>query len=155
MKNKSVIFVLIVVFLILSCGGGGSGNDADAEWVGARNFSFNTIIDASTLTQEDSFRLYESFSVPRDEAYVIQSNSDLDAFNQTLTTNEQLSLSDTDTHTYFFIRDPGCPDYFAYSTHSYSHNLLIIALDHFHQPNVGCTAEMQELIIVFKADKSF
>lgn len=51
-------------------------------------------------------------------------------------------------------RDPGCPDYFDYSHHSYSNNQLTITLDHFNEPDIVCPAVYVELFLVFKARKS-
>jgi hypothetical protein len=90
------------------------------------------------------------------DAYAIESNEVLVVFNQTHTSDpdEYISLTDLDTYTYFFIRDPGCPDYFEYSKHSYNNNVLTITLDHFHEPDVVCPAVINELYLVFKARKS-
>jgi len=157
MRTKTIYFMIIFVFLITACGGG-SDYVVHDEFVRARYFTFNTAIDPTTLTQEDSFRLYSIVIdfLPKPEAYAIESNEDLDVFNQTHTrdADEYISLTDLDTYTYFFIRDPGCPDYFDYSQHIYSNNLLTIRLDHFHEPNVVCPAVINELYLVFKARKS-
>ena len=153
-RTKTNYCMMIIILLIAACGGGGGDNDTSAEFLGSTDFVFNTIIDSTTLIQEDSFTIRESFFVPRNEAYVIQSDGDLDTFNQTLTANEQISLADLDTYTYFFLTDPGCPDFFDYSNHSYNSDMLTITLDHFHQPNVGCADVLEELFVVFKAIKT-
>ena len=157
MITKSIYFMIIFVFLITACGGG-SDNVVYDEFVRSRNFTFNTTIDPTTLTQEDSFRLYSIITeiVPMPEAYAIESNEDLVVFNTTHTSDadEYISLNDLDIYTYLFIRDPGCPDYFEYSKHIYSNNVLTITLDHFHEPNVVCLAVINELYLVFKARKS-
>jgi hypothetical protein len=128
------------------------------EFVDSIDFIFDTSIDPTTLTHEDSFRLSSPIIeiAPEHEAYAIESDVDLDLFNHTQTSNpdEYISLSDLDTYTYFFIRDPGCPDYFVYSHHSYSDNLLTITIHHFHQPDVLCPAVTEALYLVFKANKS-
>jgi serpin B len=157
MKTKGNFFFIIFIFLITCCNSGDGNNVVNDEFVGSRDFTFNTDIDPTTLTQEDSFRLYSyvpSFA-PMPEAYAIESNEDLVVFNQTHTSDEDeyVSLDNLDTYTYFFIRDPGCPDYFDYSDHSYSNNVLTITLDRFHEPNVECPAEYVELYLVFKARK--
>jgi hypothetical protein len=157
MRTKPIYFMIIFAFLITACGGG-DDNVVYDEFVVTRYFAFNTAIDPATLTQEDSFRLYSIIIeiVPMPEAYAIETNEELDVFNGTHTSDadEYISLTDLDTYTYFFIRDPGCPDYFEYSKHSYSNNVLTIALDHFHEPNVVCPAVINELYLVFKARKS-
>jgi serpin B len=157
MRTKTIYFLIIVVFLITACGGGDGNNVVNDVFVGSRDFVFDTAIDPTTLTQEPSFRLYSyvpSFA-PMPESYAIESNEDLVVFNQTHTSDpdEYVSLNDLDTYTYFFIRDPGCPDYFDYSDHSYSNNVLTITLDHFHEPNVECPAVIGQLYLVFKAKK--
>ena len=158
MRIKTIYFMIIVVFLITSCNSGDGNNVVYDEFVGSRDFVFDTAIDPTTLTQEDSFRLYSLIIeyAPDPGAYAIESNEDLDVFNQTHTSDpdEYISLNDLDTYTYFFIRDPGCPDYFVYSNHSYNNNMLTITLDHFHKPNVVCPAVIEELYLVFKAKKS-
>jgi hypothetical protein len=129
------------------------GNNFALAYV--QNFVFNTSIDPTSLAQEDNFRIYKTFIAPREESYAIESDVDLDAFNHTLDVNEQVFFTDLNTSTYFLIRDPGCPDYFYYSHHIYSNNVLTINLDHFHEPNVVCPAVIEELYIVFKANKNF
>ena len=54
----------------------------------------------------------------------------------------------------FFIRDPGCPDYFDYADHSYSNNILTITLDEFHQKDAACPAAIYQVYLVFKAEKN-
>jgi hypothetical protein len=157
MRTKAIYSMIIFVFLITSCGGG-DDNVVYDEFRASRDFTFNTAIDPATLTQEDSFRLYSIifYVAPELEAYVIENDEDLVFFNHTQTseTDEYISLTDLDTYTYFFIRDPGCPDYFEYSKHSYSNNVLTITLDHFHEPDVVCPAAINKLYLVFKARKS-
>jgi hypothetical protein len=140
--------------VIAGCGGG-SGCDVDSELLGSRDFIFGTTIDPTTLTQEDSIRLYESIFTTRDEAYAIENQGDLDTFNQTLTESEQVLLDDLDTYTYFFIRSPGCPDYFEYATHNYNYviDMLTITVDHIHFSGVSCKKSIEELFLVFKANK--
>lgn len=154
MRAKPIYFMIIVIFLITACSSGDNNNAVNDEFVGSRDFTFNTAIDSTILTQEDSFRIYETSIAPRDEAYAIENDANLDAFNQTLAADEQISLTDLDTYTYYVIRDPGCPDYFDYSNHSYNNNLLTITLDHFHVPNVVCLSIIEELYLVFKAKKN-
>ena len=158
MRTRLIYLMMTVVLFITACNGSDSYYYVDDEFVDSRDFTFDISIDSTTLTQEDSFRLYSLVTeiAPQPEAYAIESNEDLDVFNGTHTSDpdEYISLNDLDTHTYFFIRDPGCPDYFDYSHHNYSNNLLTITLDHFHEPNVVCPAVIQELYLVFKAMKS-
>lgn len=158
MRTKPIYLMIIVVLILTACNGSDSHYYDDVEFVDSRDFTFDTSIDPTTLTQEDSFRLYSLITefAPEPEAYAIESDVDLDVFNGTHTSDpdEYVYLNDLDTYTYFFIRDPGCPDYFDYSHHNYSDNLLTITLDHFHEPNVVCPAVIQELYLVFKANKS-
>ncbi len=153
MKTKAIYFFIIFLLLsVFSC------SDSDVvydEFLGSRNFTFNTVIVPTTLTQEDSFRINNTLIGQRAETYVIENDIDLDAFNQTLDINDKVSLNDLDVYTYFFIRDPDCPEYYDYSDHSYSNNVLTITFDHFHDPpGTVCPAEITELYLVFKAKKS-
>jgi hypothetical protein len=158
MRTKAIYLMIIVVFVSTVCGCGDNDNVIYDEYVRSRDFTFYTAIDPATLTQEDSFRLYSIINevAPMPEAYAIESNEVLVVFNQTHTREpgEYISLADLDAYTYFFIRDPGCPDYFEYSKHSYSNNVLTITLDYFHEPDVVCPAVISELYLVFKAKKS-
>ena len=156
---KTIIYIFLsFAFFITACtcNGDNDNNNAD-EFIESRDFVFDTAIDPASLTQKESFRLYsivESF-LPMPEEYLIENNDDLLFFNGTHTSdlNEYVSLSDLDTYTYFFIRDPGCPDYFDYSDHSYDNNLLAITLDHLHESDVEFPAVSSDLYIVFKAEK--
>ena len=153
MKAKTIYFVMI--FLILTVSGCSDSDGESDQFLGSKDFTFNTTIDPTTLTQEDSFRITNTLIAQRDETYAIESEIDLDAFNQTLDTNDQISLNDLDGYTYFFIRDPDCPEYFDYSEHSYSNNVLTITIDHFREPpDIACPAWITELYLVFKAEKS-
>ena len=159
MKNKTIYFVIIFSLLtVFSCSDSDDANDANDEFLGYRDFIFNTTIDPTTLTQEDSFTIYspviEIIAAP--ESYTIVNNEELDVFNGTHTSdsNEYISLFDLDTYTYFFIRAPVCPDYFEYSHHNYSNNQLTITLDHFHEAGIVCSAEYVELYLVFRAKKT-
>ena len=155
MKTKTIY--LIIIFSLLTVFSCSDSDDANDEFLGSRDFTFNTTIDPNTLTQEDSFTVYSPVIefAPDPESYTIENNEDLDVFNGTHISdpNEYISLFDLDTYTYFFIRDPGCPDYFDDSHHKYSNNQLTITLDHFHEPNIVCPAEYVELYLVFKARK--
>ncbi len=154
--NKKAIYLIIIAFLTAGCGsGGGADNDETDRLIGSRNFVFNAAIDPATLTQEDSFRIMNTLIAKRDETYAIEDEIDLDAFNQTLNANDQVSLNDLDVYTYFFIRDPDCPEYFDYSDHSYNNSVLTITLDHFHNPpDTACPAWISDLYLVFKAHKN-
>ena len=159
-RTFNVIFTMIIssaLLLAIGCGDGDNVVYYD-EYVHSRDFTFYTAIDPTTLTQEDSFHLYSIITeiAPMPEAYAIESNEDLVVFNQTHTrdVDEYISLTDLDTYTYFFIKDPGCPDYFEYSKHSYSNNVLTITFDHLHEPDIVCPAWIDELYLVFKARKS-
>ncbi len=154
MKTKTIYSIIILLFFAL-CGCSDS-DDANDEFLGSRDFTFNTVIDPATIIQEDSFIIYDTEIAARDEAYIIESELDLDTFNQTLNANEQASLDDLDIYTYFFIRGPDCPEYFDYSDHSYSNNELTIILDHFREPpDSVCSASIMELYLVFKAEKNY
>jgi len=153
MKTKTIYF--FIIFLLLTAFSCSDSDDANDEFLGSRNFTFNTIIDPTTLTQEDSFRINNTLIGQRDETYAIENEIDLNAFNQTLDIKDQVSLYDLDVYTYFFIRDPDCPEYYDYSDHSYSNNVLTITFDHFHDPpGTVCPAWITELYLVFKAEKS-
>lgn len=160
MKTKTFYFIIFFSLLtFFSCSDSHSdSNDASDELLGPRDFIFNTAIDPSTLTQEDSFTIYSPVIeiVADPESYAIENNGDLEVFNGTHMSDqdEYISLFDLDTHTYFFIRGPVCPDYFDYSHNNYSNNQLTITLDHFHEPDTECPAIYVESYLVFKAVKS-
>ncbi len=159
MKTKTIYFILIIsLFTALGCSDSDDAKDSNDELLGSRDFIFNTAIDPSTLVQEDSFTIYSPVIeiVAAPESYTIESNDDLEVFNGTHSSdqNEYISLPDLETYTYFFIRDPVCPDYFDYSHHDYSDNQLTITLDHFHERDIECPAEYIESYLVFKAAKS-
>lgn len=155
MKIKlSFLTIFFPFFLLAGCNDDSDGSDVFVE---SRNFVFTASIDATSLTQEDSFYILSPVTefAPDPEAYTIEDNEDLTVFNQTHTNNpdEYISLADLDTWTYFFIRDPGCPDYFEYEENSYGDSSLTITLYRFHQPDVACAATYMELYLVFKARK--
>lgn len=97
MRRKIIYFMVVIVSLLTVCCS--DSDDANDEFLGDKDFIFNVTIDSATLTQEDSFNILfsRSFITPREETYAIESNADLDAFNQTLTADEQLSITDLDT----------------------------------------------------------
>ena len=158
MRTKPIFYMLSALVFFTACNGDSDNNIRD-EYINTRNFVFDTAIDPSTLTQEDSSNIYSNVTefAPSPESFLIESSEDLDLFNQSQIQDEDewISLGDLDSHTFFFIRDPGCPDYFDYSNHSYSNNILTIILDHFHEPDVVCPVIISELYIVFKASKSY
>ncbi len=155
MKLTYIYLLIIFIFTSTVCGCSDEDGPAD-QYTGSSIFTFDTAIEPTTLTQEDDLCLYsylESF-VARCEACEIENESDLLTFNGTLEEYEHVSLNDMDTHTYFFIRDPGCPDYFDYADHSYSNNILTITLDEFHQKDAACPAAIYQVYLVFKAEKN-
>jgi hypothetical protein len=153
MKTKTIYF--FIFFLLLTVYSCSDSDGASDQFLGSKDFTFNAAIDPTTLTQEDNFRIHDPNIAPRDETYAIESQADLDAFNQTVDANDQVSLDDLDVYTYFFIRDPDCPEYYDYSDHSYSNNILIITIGHFREPpDIACPAWITELYLVFRAEKS-
>lgn len=149
-KINFLLAFFILFFSVCNC----SDNENADEFLGVRSFTFNSVVDSSTLIQEDSFRIMNTLIAQRNETYKIESDIDLEVFNQTLIENDHVLLDDLNVYTYFFIRDPDCPEYFDYSNHRYSNNVLTISFYHFHgHPDTVCPAWVTELYLVFKAEK--
>lgn len=160
MRMKNLYLVIIALLFFTGCNSGDENEDVfgDYKFIRSENFDFNAAIVPNALIQEESFTIFLPITeiAAEPEAYVIEGQTDLVFFNTThiKDQDEYILINDLDTYTYFFILDPGCPDFFDYSHHSYNNNMLIITLDHFHETGVACAAMYSELYLVFKAPKS-
>lgn len=156
MKIRHLYFLITALLFLFACNGNDK-NEGGYEYLGSESFTFTTEIDPTSLTQEESFHINSPITeiVANPGEYIIEDNDDLDTFNQTHARyqDEYISLNDLDTSTYFFIKVPGCPNFYDYADHSYNNGNLTITLDHFYEPDIACTANIYELYIVFKAGK--
>jgi hypothetical protein len=156
--RPSILSLVISIFLF-SCINGGidlptSFTDTRAKFVSSKRISFQTKIDAETLTQEQGFSLSGSFDSRqrRATAYIISTQEELNAFNQTVSLHERVILDNLQIYTYFFMRAPSCPEFFEYVSHSYEEGTLTIVLNHFTVRR-ACPLIMVETYYVFRARK--
>lgn len=155
---RHLLFLLPVVFFLSSCGGGGStapqsSTNPQAKFVATEQFVFTAAIDPATLQKVNGFSITHSFDQTRALSYPIWTQLELGAFNQTVSPDERVTLEDLDAFTYFFVRAPGCPDFYELAGHSYEGGVLTLTLNRFTVPDVACPAVLVESYDVFKARK--
>ena len=73
MRTKPKFFIISALLFFSECNGD-NGNDARDEFIDSRYFVFDTAINPSSLTQEDSFSIYSIVTefAPAPESYLIE-----------------------------------------------------------------------------------
>jgi hypothetical protein len=112
--------------------------------------SFSVAVQPETLEQQSELFLPTGGERPEDR-YLINNETDLDAFNHARLPADSVSLNELQTYAYFLLRVPAC-SYYVYTGHAYQDGVLTIRLNHIDpQTGLGCAAVIQENYYVFRA----
>ena len=157
---KNLFLLTAVVLLLASCGGDNqptSTINPDGIFVAQHDYQLSADIDPTTMSQllSENFG-YDALSFPTEEFYSITSQGELDLFNQQLPVNEQISLPDLDSHSYFLTRSPACPNWFELAgvqPVNQAAGEFTMTVNEFTLTGVACPAVIEKIYSVCMAEK--
>ena len=147
---RKLLCLLVFPMLLQSCGSDTSNSNSNNKYLSTTAYTFAAKVDPNTLSTAGSFGSANLSA----SSYVINTTSDLDAFNLMVSLPTPLAFNDLGAYSYFIVKEASCPSYSKYAGDSADAGSLTLNFDVYSLGNVACPALAGTVYDIYKAKKT-